>query len=67
MEGILWEESLAEFRVAKFPVTILIKSGHEKWDFIVCDLEAQVFQPMDQVLNTGRTSAWLIKDPKGVD
>ena len=67
MEWVLWQKGLTELRIAKLSITVLIKTCHEKLDFIVSDLETQIFKPMDQVLDTSRTCARLIKDSKGVD
>ena len=40
MEWVLWEECLAELRVAELLVMVLVESLHEQAQLIVCHIEA---------------------------
>ena len=67
MERVLWQKRLAELWVAQSSITILVKASHEQSDLIIVDFQAEVFEPMDQVLDACWPSTWFIKDPEGIN
>ena len=67
MEGILGQESLAKLWVTQFAIMVLVESRHKECHLIVRDPKAQVFQAVDQVLDTRRASPWLIEYPEGIN
>jgi len=46
---------------------VLIESRHEESHLVTSDIEADVFQTMDQVLDASCTSASIIEDAEGID
>ena len=51
MERILRQEGLTKFRVSQLTVVVLVKTGHEECDFVIGDLQAKVFETVDQILD----------------
>jgi hypothetical protein len=67
VEGVARQEGVAELRVAKFVVTILVKPLDEQGELFISHNEAQVDQTCSKIFQTGLACSILVKDSECID